>query len=189
MRTLTGVFLALAIAAGTGLGLTAVSVGRGSGFGMVQIGVWTATPKAGMPEIDPYARATYARLGALPLALADGMMLVAEADDGGRPLSSACTYRVVGPTPAARLWTLSATAPDFTPTTRDQRRAFTSQEVVRLGPEAVDVVVSGAARAGNWLPSAGFDRVALVLRLYDVPLATTFQPGTPLPRIQRVSCP
>ena len=85
MRTLPGIFLALGIGAVTGLGLTAASVGRGTGAGTLRIGPWLATPKAGTTEADPYARAVTARLGTLPIALADGLAVVAETDSAGEP--------------------------------------------------------------------------------------------------------
>jgi hypothetical protein len=189
MRTLTGLFTVIAVAAVTGLGLTAASVGRGTSATTIAMGAWTTTPRIGTPDIDPYSRALNARIGLLPLALGDGVTLIAEVDDTGRSLDPACTYRVRGPAPLSRYWTLAVSGKDFAVPADDLRRVFTSHEVVRLDNEVVDVVVAGAARAGNWLPTIGLPEVKLILRLYDTPLATTFQANTPLPSVTRVSCP
>ncbi|QCK86599.1 DUF1214 domain-containing protein [Phreatobacter aquaticus] len=190
MRTVSGLFLTLAIGAATGLGLTALSVGRGTGAGILHVGPWIATPKAGTTEADPYARAVTARLGTLPLALADGLALIAETDDQGQPLDGRCTIRITGDLPPARFWTVTVADPAFRPLVADSvRQGFTSYEVVRQQDKPIDVTVAPAARPGNWLPSGGAPSIRLILRLYDTPVATTISAGVTLPSIQRVSCP
>lgn len=190
MRTLSGLFLTLAIGAATGLGLTAVSVGRDTGAGVLQIGPWLATPKAGTGEADPYARAVTARLGTLPLALADGIALTATRDDAGEGLDGRCTYLVSGAMPPARFWTVTVAGEDWRPVVDETvRQGFTSHEIVRFGERPVDVTVGPEARPGNWLPSGGAPRIRLILRLYDTPIATTISPGTQMPSIARRSCP
>lgn len=190
MRTVTGIFLALGIGAATGLGLTAASVGRSTGAGVLHIGPWLATPKAGTTEADPYARAVAARLGTLPLALADGLALTAEADEEGRTLDGRCTYRVAGAMPPARFWTLGVVGRDYQPVVpAGARQAFTSYEVLRQGDLPIDVLVAGTARPGNWLPTGGAEQIRLILRLYDTPIATTISTSTGLPAITRVRCP
>ena len=189
MRILAGLFTVIAVASVTGLGLTAASVGRGTSATTVAIGAWTTTPRIGTPDIDPYSRALNARLGLLPLALGDGVTRVAETDDTGMALDPACTYRVRGTAPLSRYWTLAVSGRDFVTPSDDVRRVFTSHEVVRFDTEVVDVVVAGSARPGNWLPTTGLSEVRLILRLYEMPLATTFQSSTPLPAITRIACP
>lgn len=190
MRVLSGLLLTLAIGAVSGLGLTALSVGRGTGAGVLRIGPWLATPKAGTPEADPYARAVTARLGTLPLALADGLALVAETDGGGSALDGRCSYRFGGALPPARYWTLTATDGDYRPLVAEgQRQGFTSYEILRPAEEETEIVIAPEARPGNWLPSGGAGRIRLVLRLYDTPVGTTISAGTPLPTIARISCP
>ena len=190
MRSVTGIFLALGLGAAIGLGLTAVSVGRGTGAGVLQIGPWAATPKAGTTEADPYARAVAARLGTLPLALADGLALTADTDDDGARLDGRCSYRVSGQMPPARFWTLGAVGADNAPVVpASQRRGFTSYEILRDVERATDIVIAHTARAGNWLPSGGGETVRLILRLYDTPIATTISTSTGLPAIVKVGCP
>ena len=47
------------------------------------------------------------------------------------------------------------------------------------------------ARSGNWLPTGGIERYALMLRLYDTPVgvATRTQRDAPMPQISTVGCP
>ncbi|KAF0136724.1 MAG: hypothetical protein FD152_933, partial [Xanthobacteraceae bacterium] len=101
MRVLPGLLLAMGIGAATGLGLTAYSVGGGTGAGTLRIGGWQVTPKAGTTDADPYARAVAARLGTLPLALADGLAIIADRDNAGEHLDGRCTYKVAGAMPPA----------------------------------------------------------------------------------------
>lgn len=190
MRTLPGLLLALGIGAVTGLGLTAASVGRGTGAGTLRIGPWLASPKAGTTDADPYARAVSARLGTLPIALADGLALIADSDSAGAAIDGRCTYLIAGTMPPARYWTLAAAASDYQPVVADSvRQVFTSYEIVRHGDRPLDILLAPEARPGNWLPSGGAPDVRLILRLYDTPIATTISSGTVLPTITRVSCP
>ncbi len=66
-----------AFAAASGLGATWFATSRNIGFGNVTVGAWTARPRIGTPDVDPYGRAWLARSGDLPdanvwLALIDG---------------------------------------------------------------------------------------------------------------------
>jgi hypothetical protein len=50
--------------------------------------------------------------------------------------------------------------------------------------------VASRSRAGNWLPTGGIERYALMLRLYDTPVgvATRTQRDAPMPSITMVGC-
>ena len=74
---------AFAVAAAFGLGLTQFALTRGTAFGAITIGAWTAWPKTGTADIDPYARAAIARSGELPIGSGDGVAFFASADDPG----------------------------------------------------------------------------------------------------------
>ena len=56
---------------------------------------------------------------------------------------------------------------------------------------AFEVRVASRSRAGNWLPTGGIERYALMLRLYDTPVgvATRTQRDAPMPSIATVGCP
>ena len=73
MRLLFGTLFALIVAAVVGLGATYLALSRGAAFGPLTIGAWTAWPKTGTADADPYARASIARAGRLPTALGDGV--------------------------------------------------------------------------------------------------------------------
>ena len=96
VRLLLGTLFALVVAAVVGLGATYLALTRGAAFGALRIGSWTAWPKTGTQDADPYARASIARSGRLPIALGDGLTFIAKTDDNGRPLDGRCDVVVVG---------------------------------------------------------------------------------------------
>jgi hypothetical protein len=180
------------IGAGLGLGLTWLASSGGNGFGAVQNGAWTSWPKSGTADADPYARASYARSGELPIELSDGILFLATADDAGHALDGRCDIRVSGRLPPARLWTL--TLNDARGRLIDnpaERYGFTSSEVVWNADGSLDLVAAPRARPGNWLPTGARERVALVLRLYDVPVGVGARTsGHPqMPSIRQERCP
>ena len=85
MRLLIGFLFSFAVAAVFGLGLTQFALTRGTAFGAITIGAWTAWPKTGTADIDPYARAAIARSGELPIGSGDGVAFFASSDDSGPP--------------------------------------------------------------------------------------------------------
>ncbi len=192
VRLLIGAFLALLIATATGLGTTWLALTRGTAFGAISIGAWTAWPKTGTADIDPYARALIARTGELPLGTGDGIAFYARTDDGGNPLDGRCETLLRGITPPARFWTLTLYDPDGRLVANSANRyGFTSQEISRYADGSFRIVIAPRARAGNWLPSGGADRYVLVLRLYDTPVGAASRIGreAPMPSINRRACP
>lgn len=192
MRLLFGSLLAFLVAAVVGLGATWLSLERGTAFGAVTLGAWTAWPKTGTPDIDPYARAGIARSGELPLSSGDGVAFFARTDDEGRPLDGRCDVSISGITPPARFWTLTLYTPDGRLVANAVGRyGFTSQEIVRRSDGTFDIRLAPRARAGNWLPTGGVERYVLVLRLYDTPVGPATRPGreAPMPAISRGECP
>ena len=192
MRLLFGTLLALIIAACIGLGATWVAITQGTAYGGVSIGAWTAWPRVGTPGIDPYARAMVARSGELPIGTGDGIAFSAAADDKGKALDGRCDVVVSGVTPAARFWTLTLfDRKGHLVANSLQRYGFTSQEIVRGSDGAFEIRVAARSRAGNWLPTGGIERYALMLRLYDTPVgvATRTQRDAPMPTISTVGCP
>lgn len=186
MRLLLGSLFALAVAALVGLGTTWAALSRGTAFGAVPIGAWTAWPKIGTREIDPYARATISRSGELPVGSGDGVAFVARVDDNGRPLDGRCEARISGITPQARFWTLTLYDPQGRLIGNAvDRQGFTSQEIVRNADGSFDVVAAPRTRAGNWLPTNGIESYILVMRLYDSPVgvATRAAREAPMPAL------
>jgi hypothetical protein len=184
--------IVLVLATAIGLGATYYAVTRGTAFGAVVIGPWTAWPKTGTTDIDPYARAAIARSGELPLGSGDGVTFLARTDDAGNPLDGRCEITLAGSTPPGRLWTLTLYDPDGRLVANPAgRHGFTSYEVSRRPDGSVEIAIAPRARPGNWLPTAGIERYVLVLRLYDTPVGVTTRAGrdTEMPAITRKACP
>lgn len=192
MRLIFITLLALIIASAIGLGTTYMTTTKGTDLGTLKIGAWTARPKTGTADADPYSRATIVRSGELPVGTGDGVAFTANADDKGRPLDGRCDVVVSGVTPAARFWTLTLYDPKGQLVANTlQRYGFTSQEVIRGADGQFEVRVASRARSGNWLPTGGIERYMLMLRLYDTPVgvATRTQRDAPMPQIATVGCP
>ena len=191
MRLLLGSFITFLIAAAVGLGATWLTLTRGVAFGSLNIGAWTAWPKSGSVDIDPYARANIARTGELPTGMGDGVAFYASSDDARNSFDGRCTFTVSGMTPVARYWTITLYNPEgkLVANTID-RHSFTSDEIVRDNDGSFAVTVAPLARPGNWLPTGGADKFVLVLRLYDTPIGVstgTTKEG-PMPAIVRKGC-
>jgi hypothetical protein len=176
---------------GLGLLLAALATGPGTGIGTSAVGPWIFRPQIGTTEIDPYARASLARSGALPLGAAEGLSFFARGDSSGNLFDPACDYRVTGNVPRARNWTLTLYADDGALVANAaNRHGFTSAEILRSAGGGFEIVVSRHARPGNWLPAGDDARFVLVLRLYDTELDTSSKPldATAMPRIEKLNC-
>jgi hypothetical protein len=192
VRLLLGSLFALIVAAVVGLGATYLALTRGAAFGPLTIGSWTAWPKTGTVDADPYAKASIARIGRLPTALGDGVAFTASADDNGRPLDGRCDVVLSGVTPAARFWTLTLYNLDGELVANSINRfGFSSQEIVRRADGSFEVIVAPRANPGNWLPTGGIERYVLVLRLYDTAVGVSTKAGreVPMPAVTVRSCP
>src|SRR6516225_4229193 len=125
---------------------------RGTEIGALTIGAWTARPRTGTADVDPYSRATIVRNGELPIGTGDGVAFTASTDDKRKPLDGRCDVVVSGVTPAARFWTLTLYDQKGRLVANSlQRYGFTSQELVR-GAEA------------NWRPAVPSGRTASASR-------------------------
>jgi hypothetical protein len=192
VRLILITLLALLIATVVGLGATWMTATRGTELGALTIGAWTARPKTGNSDVDPYSRATITRNGELPIGTGDGIAFTATTDDKRKPLDGRCDIIVSGVTPAARFWTLTLYDSNGRLVANSlQRYGFTSQEIVRGADGGFEIRVASRSRAGNWLPTGGIERYALMLRLYDTPVgvATRTQRDAPMPAIATVNCP
>jgi hypothetical protein len=191
MQLLFGSCFTLLIAAAIGLGATWLTLTLGVAFGSLAIGAWTAWPKSGSVDIDPYARAIIARSGELPTGTGDGVAFYAHTDDAGNNFDGRCAFSISGMTPAARYWTVTLYDAEgrLVPNTID-RHGFTSEEIVRDADGRFAITVAPLARSGNWLPSGGIEKFVLVWRLYDTPIGVankTTKEG-PMPAIVRKGC-
>jgi hypothetical protein len=191
VRLLFGLVFAFAVAIVIGLGTTWFALTQGAAFGAITIGAWTAWPKTGTADVDPYARASIARNGELPIGSGDGVAFFALTDDRGQPFDGRCDVTLKGTTPQARFWTLTLYDRQgrFVANSID-RQGFTSQEIVRQTDGSFVIFAAPRARAGNWLPTGGVERYVLVLRLYDTPVGVTTRASreTPMPSITTEQC-
>lgn len=193
-RTSRTGFVLYALALGAILGLASADFATRGGypFGGTTIGAWTAWPKTGSADADPYSRAVNARRGEIPLAIGEGLLLTAAADDSGRQLDAGCTYAIGGVVPPARAWTLTvagrgAADPAATPL----REGFTSTEILRSADDRFVITIGRSVQSGNWLPMPRpSGPVRLALRLYDTPVAASVGSldRNTLPAITRLGC-
>jgi hypothetical protein len=192
VRLILVTLLTLCIAAVVGVGATWMTTTRGTEFGTLTIGAWMARPRIGTADIDPYSRATVIRNGELPIGTGDGIAFTTTTDDRKRPLDGRCDVIVSGVTPPARFWTLTLyDRKGHLVANSLQRYGFTSQEIVRSADGSFEIHIAARARAGNWLPTGGIERYALMLSLYDTPVgvATRNKRDAPMPAIATVGCP
>ena len=190
LRFLIDIAVAVLIATTVGFSTAWYAVEHGRQYGAVAVQQWTAWPRAGGPDADPYSVALLARTGEVPLGAGEGVAFTAEADDTGMPLTGRCSYLVAGQTPAARLWTLTGyDATGRLMANAARRSGFHSREIVRHPDGGIEIMVSTKASPGNWLPIARVDRFRLVFRLYDTPLtAGSGAADIVMPRISRSGC-
>ncbi|HZH53244.1 MAG TPA: DUF1214 domain-containing protein [Microvirga sp.] len=181
---------ALLLALGLGLGSAYLALKGDPPFGGVRLGPWQGWPRLGSQEADPYMRAITAYRSSIPLAVGEGLALTASVDSDGRPLDSACTYRVGSATPPARLWTLSVYDRDGRLAVSELGRSgFTSSEILWNADDTFTIVLSRGLSAGNWLQLPQSGRFSLALRLYDTPgVVGSYLDPTVFPSIQRVEC-
>jgi hypothetical protein len=178
---------------GLGLGVMAsvYALGRPSPFDRVRLGPWEIAAHAGSGEVDPYTKAFLERSGAVPLAVGEGLQLIARVDDDGRPLDARCVYSVGPRVPAARYWTLSLIDPEgWSVDNLAGRYGFRSSEILRGANGDFVIAVAAEPQPGNWLPIGRPGPFALALRLYDSPLGATASAidRTTAPRVTRVGC-
>jgi len=176
-------------------------LGLGSSWYMIDVGTpltteregpWVSWTSAGRADADPYTRAHFARLGTLPLSAEMTLSYVAYSDSDGRRLHSSCDYLVEGREPGTSWWSLTV----FDDrgeliANAAQRYAFTSQSIA-LRPDGTFIVaLARDARPGNWLPTGGAGRLALVFTTLDASTPILAKPADaqkPLPIIRRVQC-
>lgn len=191
LKTVLFCFLALAIAIGGGAASVWMMLEKAPPVGAVSAGPWTAFPDAGTRAADPYSRARFARQGGTVLGRAEGIVFTASRDTAGRGLRRECTYRIQGPVPAARFWTLYAadSRGQVLPPTARRRAALHSQGILWRPGGGFEITVSGHPAPGNWLAASGSGAMRLVFTLFDTPAATgALVEDLALPRISRVRC-
>lgn len=161
--------------------------------GGVRSGAWQTNASIGSTGAGPYLRAGVALGGLLALNASETVYYTATADDDGRPLSTACQYRLEGTEPDARWWSITAYADDSFLIRGSNGRYSVDKTAVEKGADGSFVVrVGGEPRAGNWIstgPPDGGQPFSLTLRLYNPDASIVSNLGSvALPRIAREHC-
>lgn len=194
VRTLLRIMLVVIVGVLLGISSAYIAIERERPFLAVTIGPWSAYPKAGTPEADPYSVAIYTRSARIPMAPGEGLTLTARSDSSGASLNPSCTYEIVGTTPIARLWTLTANNRHgrlFD--TIAGRPSINSRQILYGANGAFRIIASPNPHSGNWLPLAQHlgtvDGLMLTFRLYDAPITTSSAlANAPMPAINRIGC-
>jgi hypothetical protein len=192
VRHVINIVCVLIVAAAIGLSLTDYVARHGSPFGALRIGPWTAYPKIGTQDADPYSRAVMARSGELPLGSGDGLEFLARTDDAGRAFEGRCDLKLSGSTPQARYWTLALYDPGgrVIPNALG-RYGMTSGEIIRDADGRFDITIAPSVRPGNWIPSGQVLTYVLALRLYETTAAAASLIGRArsMPTLRMGPCP
>ncbi|MEZ2220642.1 DUF1214 domain-containing protein [Rhizobium sp. RCC_161_2] len=185
------VALSLMLAFGGGILFTLFALDATSGFGAIKLGAWQAFPEMHTADADPYAKSHRARAGRLLYGTAEGLSFVASDDDGGGRLTAACSYRISGQTPPARLWTLFIAGNDGEPIEAPPGRpsAINSWVVLRNPDSSFSVTVSSDAQTGNWLALPSIGNFRLVWTLLDTPAAgNSGLIDLSMPKLEKIGC-
>jgi hypothetical protein len=185
------VAIALAIAFGAGIWSTLWALEATTGFGAIRLGAWQAFPEAQTSNADPYAKSHRAAAGALLYGSAEGLTFTAAVDDTGAPLQAGCSYRVVGHTPPARLWTLYTLQGGLANRQQDSKLpvALNSRGILRHANGSFEIQVSAEAKPYNWLAIPKQGRFRMRLTLLDTPAAgSSGLIDLSMPAIQNLGC-
>ncbi len=164
----------------------------GTGLTTEKHGPWIGWTSAGRLDADPYTRAHFARLGTLQLTTEIAITYLAYTDSEGNRLHSSCEYVVEGRDTANTWWSLTV----FNDrgeliSNATQRHAFTSQTIALRPDGTFAVTLSREASPGNWLPTGGAGRLALMYTTFDARsnlLGKDQAEPKSLPVIRRVQC-
>lgn len=175
-----------------GLGTSWYMIDVGTPLTTARQGPWVGWVSGGRADADPYTRAHFARLGTLQLSAEMTLSYVAYTDSGGRRLHSSCDYVVEGREPGTNWWSLSVFNDHGELIANPaQRYAFTSQSIAMRPDGTFVVALARDARPGNWLPTGGAGRLALMFTTIDSTAPMLAKSGAapiPLPEIRRVQC-
>jgi hypothetical protein len=127
----------------------------------------------------------------LTLGRAEGLSFSAQRDSQGDGLRRECSYRIEGPVPPARFWTLYAAdvAGAVVPGGARLPAALHSYQLLRLADNSVSIAAGAHPAPCNWLALSGAGPMTLVLTFFDTPIASsTGASDVVLPSIVKVGC-
>jgi hypothetical protein len=188
-RVVEAIVVAAIVLAG-GLGSSWYMVEAGSRLTTAKYGPWMTWTSAARPDADPYTRAHFVNAGTLPVSTEVQRTFVARTDSAGDRLHSSCDYAVEGRVPKADWWSVAVfdERGRLIPNTAE-RYAFTGQTLALLKPDTFAVTLAREARPGNWLPTGGAGRLALMFNIADARGSVSEAASDPaLPVIRKVKC-
>jgi hypothetical protein len=158
--------------------------------GRISNGAWKTDPAVVTAQTDAYRRAFVATHGLFALNRSEAIYYTASTDSDGRALTGQCHYKVEGPVPDARWWSITAYGPDdYLIANPTGRYSVTKQQVAPDAHGRIVVLVGGNSGGNNWI-AAGTGRFSLSLRLYNPGPEFIAAPGdAALPALLRVGCP
>ena len=189
--------LAIALGAGSAWLVVRSQLDRGG----VSVGAWRTSTLAGSTHADLYTRAVVAVGALLALNREETVYYVATADSEGRPLRSRCRYRLSGPAPDARWWSVTAYAEDrflfdapgrrYSVNGRNAPMDAQGRFSFETGPtppqEGEALASSSPAGPTPWLPTPGDRGLSFTLRLYNPAPELVANPASlAAPRIERL---
>jgi hypothetical protein len=187
----TAIFLLLAVVGGVTSSLSMVD--KGSTLTTRISGPWVTWIASGRPDADPYTRAHFARQGGIPESSTVTQTWQARTDADGQTLHSACEYVIEGEALEAGWWSMAIyDERGWLIQNAAERHAYNAQTIALDQNGGYVVTLARDARPGNWLPTGGAGRLALVLT------RPALKPGASsadiaaslktLPSIRRVTC-
>lgn len=155
-----------------------VLIGLGSVYGLlhsapllntVESGPWRTSLLMGSAEADAYTRAAVAVNGVLALSREETIYFIATQDSSGLPLRAECQYRLSGPAPAARWWSVTAYAGDmFLMPVPQKRYSVSGDDFAGSASPTIAFVVGPQTVADSpSIPTMGSGDMVLTLRLYN----------------------
>jgi len=158
--------------------------------GRISDGPWQANPEAATAQSDAYRRAIAAVHGLFAMSRAGAVYYTATTDSEGRALTGRCRYKVEGPAPDARWWSITAYGPDdYLIANHTGRYSVTKQQAAADARGNIAVLVGGTSGGNNLIP-LGTGRFSLSLRLYNPGPEFIADPAAgALPALLRVACP
>jgi hypothetical protein len=193
MRRALGVAALLLAALLIGVVTAVLGVRAQFAAGGVKSGAWTSNANIGSSGAGSYLRAGVALGGLLALNASETVYYTATTDDAGKPLSTACEYRLEGSEPLTRWWSITAYADDSFLIRGSNGRYSVDKTAIERGADATFVVrVGGAPLSGNWISTGAADGgkpFSLTLRLYNPDASVVADLGAvALPRIVQERC-
>lgn len=173
-----------------GLGSSWYLIEKGSRLTTHRSGPWVAWTGAGRSDADPYTRAHFLRRGMLPVSSTVTLTYQATTDSDGQGLYSSCDYAIEGQEPPAAFWSLAVFDENgaLIPNPAD-RYSFNSATVMRPTSGRLEIRLARNARPGNWLPTGGAGRLALVFTIEELQGTAADQSAKiELPPIKRLAC-